>query len=88
MFDRPPPRFLTDVCNIEVACLEDLILWDADYDDEDLFVDDLPEKADMMKEMMRVSKDYYLEILDDLKEDVIETKLLELRGLCQLIVEG
>jgi len=27
----------------------------------------LPEKADMMKQTMGVSKDYYLEIMDDLK---------------------
>jgi len=73
---------------IEVDSLEDFILWDADYQDEDIFVDDLPEKADMMKKMMGVSKEYYTDIMDDLIEDEIEVKLEELRELCRSIVDG
>ena len=66
---------------------EDFILWDGDYGDEDFIVDDLPENADVMKETMGVSKDYFLDVMDDLNEEEIESKLLELRGLCQLIVD-
>jgi len=84
-----PSHDCTDIneWDIEVDCLEDYILWDADYEDEDSFVDDLPEKADMMKETMGVSKDYYLENMDDLNEEEIEAKLKELRELCRSIVE-
>ena len=39
-----------------------------------------------MKKMMGVSKDYYLDIMDDLSDDEIEVKLKELRKICQSIV--
>jgi len=85
-----PSHDCTDIneWDIEVDCLEDYILWDADYEDEDLFIDDFPEKTTAMKKMLGVSKDYYMEIMDDLREDEIEVKLKELRGLCRSIVEG
>jgi len=53
---------------IEVDSLEDYILWDADYQDEDFFIDDMPEKAELMKKMMGVSKEYYTDIMDDLSD--------------------
>lgn len=73
--------------DIEVGELEDYILWDADYEDEDFFVDEFPEKAEEMKQMMGVSKDYYLGIMDDLSDEEMEVRLEELRGLCRSIVE-
>lgn len=73
---------------IEVDSLAEDILWDADYDDADLYVDQPPEKAAWLKSMARIPNNYYLVIADDLKEEEILEKLADLTKLCRAIVEA
>jgi hypothetical protein len=64
-----------------------LILWDHDFEDENLYIDKPPEEARRLKEYMRIKDDYFLEIPDDLKPKEIETTLSELKSLCRSICE-
>ena len=73
---------------LEVDSLHDRILWDTDYASESSFVDGSPENTKLLKTLAGVSNDYYISIADDLNENEIENKLLELRSLCRGIVEG
>jgi hypothetical protein len=85
----PPPTCEDpDEWEIEVESLADDVLWDADYDDADLYLDQPPEKAEWMKGMARIPDNYYLAIADDLKEKEITDELAELRKLCRAIVEA
>jgi len=68
---------------IEIEELSYLILWDADYEDEDLYIDKPPEEAQRLKDFMRMRDDYFLEVPEDLKPKKIETKLSELKSLCR-----
>ena len=72
---------------IEIEELSYLILWDADYEDEDLYIDKPPEEAQALKEFMRIRDDYFLEVPEDLKPKQIRAKLSELKKLCQFICE-
>ena len=64
-----------------------MILWNADFEDEDLYIDKPPEGAQRLKDFMRMRDDYFLEISEDLKPKEIKTKLSELKALCQSIYE-
>ena len=72
---------------IEIEELSYLILWDADYEDEDLYIDKPPEEAQALKDFMRMRDDYFLEIPEDLKPKQIKAKLSELKKLCRSICE-
>ena len=72
---------------IQVEELSYLILWDYDFEDEDLYIDKPPEEASRLKEFMRIKDDYFLEIPDDLKPKEIETTLSELKSLCRSVCE-
>ncbi len=72
---------------IEIEELSYLILWDADYEDEDLYIDKPPEEAQRLKDFMRMRDDYFLEVPEDLKPKEIEIRLTELKSLCRSICE-
>jgi hypothetical protein len=72
---------------IEIEELSYLILWDYDFEDEDLYIDKPPEEAQRLKDLMRMRDDYFLEIPEDLKPKEIETRLSELKTLCRSICE-
>jgi hypothetical protein len=73
--------------SIEIEALSELILWDADYEDEDLYIDKPPEEAQRLKDFMRIKDEYFLDVPEDLKPKEIETKLAELKSLCRSICE-
>jgi hypothetical protein len=77
-----------DEWDIETQELADCILWDADYDDADLYVDQPHEKSESLKSMAGIGDSYYLAIADDLSEEDIEKKLAELRKFCRSTVEA
>ncbi len=70
---------------IEIEELSYLILWDTDYEDEDLYIDKPPEEAQRLKDFMRMRDDYFLEIPEDLKPEEVETRLTDLKNLCRSI---
>jgi hypothetical protein len=75
-----------DQWDIEVQSLADCILWDADYEDEALYLDASPEEAEWLKSMTRIPDNYYTAIADDLKDHEIEEKLAELKNLCRSVI--
>ena len=70
---------------IEIEELSYLILWDADYEDEDLYIDKPPEEAQALKDFMRMRDDYFLEIPEDLKPEEVETRLTDFKNLFRSI---
>jgi len=72
----------------EIEELSYLILWDADYEDEDLYIDKPPEEAQRLKDFMRIRDEYFLEVPEDLKPKEIENRLSELKTLCRSICEN
>jgi hypothetical protein len=77
-----------DEWDIEIQELEYCILWDVDYDDADLYLDQPPEESESLRSMAGISDSYYLGIADDLNDEAIQEKLTQLRKLCRSIVEG
>ena len=73
---------------IEIENLSYMILWDYDFEDEDLYIDKPPEEAQALKYLMRMRDDYFLEIHEDLKPKEIEIRLSELKILCRSICES
>jgi len=71
----------------EIEALSDLILWDADYETENLYIDKRPEEAQALKDFMGVSDDYFREVPEDLTANEIKTKLDEVKTLCRSICE-
>lgn len=73
--------------SVEIDELSYLILWDYDFEDEDLYIDKPPEEAKGLKDFMCMGDDYFLEVPEDLKPEKIETKLSELKSLSRSICE-
>jgi hypothetical protein len=74
--------------DIEVECIADCILWDADYEDDKIYMDGEPERTKFLKDMARIPDNYFMAIADDLKEDEIDEKVKALRELCCRVIEG
>ena len=71
----------------EVEVLSAAILWDADYQDEDLYIDKPPEEAQALRDFMRMRDDYFSAIADDLNDEEAEARIEELRKLCNSIIK-
>lgn len=72
---------------IEVESLAEGILWDADYDDGDIYLDHSPEDSKWLRNIVGISDNYYSAVVDDLSQADIGRKLEKLRELCLSIVE-
>ena len=72
---------------IEIEALSYLILWDYDFEDEDLYIDKPPEEAKRLKDFMRIRDAYFRGIPDDLESDQINIRLSELKCLCRSVCE-
>lgn len=48
-----------------IASTAERILWDSDWEMEELFVDDDPDRSSCLKQVMRISDDYYLDVAPD-----------------------
>ncbi len=72
---------------IEIEALSYMILWDADYEDEDFYVDMSPEKNQELKELMRIRDDYFLDVPEDPKPKEIKVILSDLKALCRSVCE-
>ncbi len=72
----------------ELLQLSEAILWDVDYEDEDLYIDKPPEEAQALKDFMRMRDDYFLAIADDLTNEEAEARIQELRKLCNSVIRA
>jgi hypothetical protein len=66
-----------------VEFLEDLILWDADYESGECFLDQYPEMNEFLREMFRVTDDYFTAIPSDPKDEEVGQMRQELIELCR-----
>ena len=71
-----------DEWDIGIQELSDCILWDADYEDGDLYLDRPPEEARDLMDNMWIGDGYYDAIAEDLTEEQAESQVAELRKLC------
>jgi hypothetical protein len=72
--------------DIEIQELSDCILWDADCESGDLYLDRPPEEGRELRREMGVSEDYFTTVADDLREEQARVKVAELRELCTAVV--
>ncbi len=64
-----------------IDCLADRILWDEDWADGDLYLDDDPESSQHLKKIMGVDPDYYVDVPPDPTDDELDDVLDTLRRL-------
>ena len=70
----------------EIQELADCILWDADYYCGDLFLDQPPERAELMHREFRIPEGYFTAIAEDLTDEQAEDRVAEMRRLCVGVV--
>jgi len=71
-----------DEWSLKILILTDLILWDRDFEDEDLFMDAPPDVAEAMKMTLGIEPDYYSGVppaLSDQDRDRLEILYTALR---------
>ena len=66
----------------------DRILWDADYEDDHIYMDHPPEKSEWLKDMADIPDEYYLAIADDLTDEEAQARIKELRKLCNSVIKA
>jgi hypothetical protein len=71
-----------DAWQFEIEQLEDNILWDNDFDTNELAMDLPPEQAEPFREIMGIPDDYALTLPEDLDPKQMEATLAEIRKLC------
>ena len=70
----------------EIQELSDCILWDADYECGDLFLDQPPEHAEFIHRELRIPEGYFTAIAEDLTDQQAEDRVAEIRKLCVAVV--
>ena len=75
-----------DEWDIEIQELVDRVLWDADYEFEDLFMDGPPEMTQALRREMLIDDNYFAAIADDLTEAQASARVAELRAVCAGVV--
>src|SRR5512136_1940533 len=66
--------------DIEIQELSGYILWDADYESDDFFLDRPPEEARELRKQMLIAEDYFAAIANDLSEEQAEGTVAQLRA--------
>ena len=64
-----------------IDCLADRILWDEDWANGDLYLDDDPESSQHLKKIMGIDPDYFVEVPPDPTDDELDEILDTLRRL-------
>lgn len=64
-----------------VESLADRLLWDRDYEMEDVFADVEPDQAAAMKSYMGVSEGYYRQIAPDLRDDQVASVIQRVKAI-------
>lgn len=72
--------------DIAIQELWGCILWDADYEDGDLYLDQPPDLAMKLRSQMRIPDDYFAAIADDLTEEQAVASVAELRIVCAGVI--
>jgi len=75
-----------DEWDLQIQELTDVVLWDADYGDGELYLDKPPEESEVLRAITGIPQEYFLTIADDLSDEQIEAKLSELRKVCRSVI--
>jgi hypothetical protein len=75
-----------DEWNIEIQELSDCILWDADYESDDLLMDRAPEEARELRREMDIDDAYFDAVTEDLADQQAGDRVAELRKVCEGVV--
>jgi hypothetical protein len=67
----------------EIEELADRVLWDADYEFDDLFMDGPPEFTRALRREMRIAEEYFDAIAEDLTDEQARDRVAELRRVCE-----
>jgi hypothetical protein len=67
--------------NFVTECLADCVLWDRDFEMDNLFLDQAPELAQLQKKNLGIAEDYYTVVAPDIRPEQLETTLESLRSL-------
>ena len=70
----------------EIQELSDCILWDADYECGDLFLDQPPERSESLHREFRIPDGYFTAITEDLTDQQAEDRIVEMRRLCVAVM--
>ena len=87
--EQIPETTCTDMYKwkVEVEILSDVILFDTDYEDSNLYIDFPPEKSKELREEMDIPDDYFMTIADDLTDEEAKAQIKEVRKLCNSIIK-
>jgi hypothetical protein len=77
-----------DQWDLHLTGLMDHILWDRDYETADTYVDLPPVLSDVLKEEMRIERDYFVTVPNDLSPAQAEQTLKEIKELCSTFEEA
>ncbi len=77
-----------DELETEVQELSHAILWDADYEDAQLYIDFSPEKSRQLRNWAGIPDNYYLAIADELTDEEAQVRIKELRKLCNSVIKA
>ncbi len=75
---RPSGRLDVEEMWFAIDALRDRILWDADYADEDLYIDLAPQDSAKLHDFARTTRDYFLDIPPDPPESEMKALLQRL----------
>lgn len=64
-----------------IQCLEEGVLWDADWEGGEMHLDADPEASRRLKKLMRIDEDYYVDVPPDPSGEELEEVLATLREL-------
>ena len=73
--------------DVEIQELADAILWDADYESGDLYLDQPPEELQTLEELTGVAEGYYRWTPEDLSAEQTAARVFELRSLATRVLE-
>jgi len=76
-----------DEWDLQMQELSGGVLWDGDYEDAQLYIDFPPEESRELRDLMGISKDYFLAIADDLTNKEAQARIKELRKLCDSVIK-
>jgi len=76
-----------DEWDFQIQELSDRILWDADYEDEALYLDRAPEEARELRRTMGIEERYFEAVAEDLTDRQVADRIAELRRQYDALVE-
>ncbi len=75
-------------CEFKIECLQNQILWDADYEMGDRLLDMAPDRSARLRRQLTISDDYYAAVPDDPAEERARQLAASLLRFCAARLES